>query len=395
MQNKFFKIFSTLLFISALFSFNACGNGDEKQIKESDVSQSNTESETKMITLSDTQKKELKITTLKIESSNSKLKISAPAIVSPAPDNFFVVSAPVDGRIVSLFAHEGEAVKKGQLILEIESSQFGNLIADFLQSKSEENFAKDNLDRIKKLVDKKISSATQFERANADYARAKASANASYSKLKSIGISNSEISKLENGETVSTRLKIYSPLTGFMDQHLIEMGQAVTEYQKMATIINPSKVLVKGYVNPSEGVYVKTDDAVTISVKNDLTKSIDGTISTINPGLDEANKSIVVNILINTKNGWPRTGENVKIDITSSASSNALLIPLSAVVYEGDDAVVFIKHANGNYEKRMISIKEINSNNAIVASGLNAKDEIAISELFTLKALSRFDEFSE
>lgn len=269
------------------------------------------------------------------------------------------------------------------------------MIADFLQSKSEEKYAKDNLSRIKKLVDKKISSASQYDRAAADYTRAQASANASYSKLKSIGISNSELSKLENRKTISTKLKIFSPITGVMDQHLIEMGQAVAEYQKLATIINPTKVLVKGYVSPSEGNYVRVGDPVTVTLKNNLSKSIVGKISTINPGLDENNKSIVVNILISTKNSWPRTGENVKINIISKANSDALIIPLSAVVYQGDNAVVFIKHSDSEYEQRVIQIQEINANNAIVASGLSSKDEIAISELFTLKALSKFDEFSE
>ena len=394
MQSNNFKIVLMLLFIATLF-FVGCDSKDEVQIKKDVVANSEKENKIKLIQLSENQKADLKIKTIKIESITSNLIISAPAIVSPAPNFFFVVSAPVHGRIVSIYAHEGEAVKKGQLILEMESSQFGNLIADFLQSKSEENFAKDNLDRVKILVDKKISSASQFERATADYARAQASANASYSKLKSIGISNSELSKLENGQTISTRIKIYSPLTGVMDQHLIEMGQAVTEYQKLATIINPSKVLVKGYVSPNEGNYVKAGDDVTVSLKNDLTKSIKGKINTINPGLDENNKSIVVNIMINTKNNWPRTGENVKLDISSTASSEALIIPLSAVVYDGDNPIVFVKHSDGNFEQRQIKIKEINANNAIVASGLGVKDEIAISELFTLKALSKFDEFSE
>lgn len=395
MKNIKLNVVATSILLVVFTFFTACEKEEVVENKSTTVETSEKESTVKTIELSNEQKEKVKINTLKIETSSSKLTIQAPAIVSPAPDYFFVVSAPVNGRVVSLFAHEGEAVQKGQLIIEIESSQFGNLIAEFLQSKSEEKYAKENLDRITKLIDKKISSASEYDRASADYIRAQASANASYSKLKSIGISNTEITNLVEGKNISTRLKIYSPITGVIDQHLVEMGQAVNEYQKLATIINPVKVLVKGYVSPSEGNYVKVGDKVTISLKNDLVKSIDGKIATINPGLDENNKSIVVNVLINTKNGWPRTGENVKLNIISSANSDAILIPLSAVVFEENSAVVFVKVADGKYEKRIIVIEEINSNNAIVSSGLKANEEIAISELFTLKALSRFDEFSE
>jgi cobalt-zinc-cadmium efflux system membrane fusion protein len=395
MRNKHLKIINFLSIIALLLVIVSCDSDNKVEKVNSIAEIINDENQVKMVELSDMQLKELKISSVKISNAKTNLVISAPAIVFPAPENFFVVSAPVDGRIVSIFAHEGEAVKKGQLILEIESSQFGNLIADFLQAKSEEKYAKDNLDRIKKLVDKKISSVNEYDRASADFTRAQASANAAYSKLKSIGISNSELYNLENGKSIASRLKIYSPITGVMDQHLIEMGQAVNEYQKMATIINPSKVLVKGYVSPTEGNYVKVGDAVTVSLKDNRESSIEGRIETINPGLDENNKSIVVNIIINTKDNWPRPGENVKLDIISDASLNAIIIPLSAVVYEENSAVVFVKHSQNKYEKRFISINEINSNNAIVASGLDIDDEIATSELFTLKALSRFDEFSE
>ncbi len=395
MQKKYIKIINFLPLLVILVIMNACGSDNEIKVMENKSENSVDANQIKMVELSKKQQDELKIGTVKISAAKTNLVISAPGIVSPAPENFFVVSAPVDGRIVSIFAHEGEAVKKGQVILEIESSQFGNLLADFLQAKSEEKYAKDNLERIKKLINKKISSANEFDRASADYTRAQASANAAYSKLKSIGISATELANLESGKNISTRLKIYSPITGVIDQHLIEMGQAVNEYQKMATIINPTKVLVKGYVSPSESNYIKTGDAVNVSVKNNSSKSIEGKISTINPGLDENNKSLVVNVIVNTKNNWPRPGENVKLEITSDASLNSIIIPLAAVVFEGSNAVVFVKHSDSQYEKRVIKIKKINSDNAIVSSGLNVNEEIATSELFSLKALSKFDEFSE
>lgn len=122
MQNNYFKTIITLLFISAIFFLNGCEKEEIIETTSSEVNKGTIENSVKMVELSASQIEKTNITTMKVESSNSNLIISAPAIVSPAPDYFFVVSAPVDGRIVTLLAHEGEAVKKGQLILEIESS---------------------------------------------------------------------------------------------------------------------------------------------------------------------------------------------------------------------------------------------------------------------------------
>jgi cobalt-zinc-cadmium efflux system membrane fusion protein len=396
MHKKIIVLSKIVFLLFIVLSILTCSN-DEKSIKDenqdtiSNIEQKNSG----IITLTNEQQKQLKIETRKIDKSEVAFSITAPAFVFPAPLNFSVVSAPVQGRIVGISVHEGEWVKKGDLLLEIESLQFGNLIAEYLQARAEENYQKNRLERIESLVEKKISSKSDLEKANADYIRAKASANASYSKLKAVGIKDHEIESLVSSELINPRLKIYSEIAGIMDQHLIDMGQSVNEYDKLATLINPSKVLVKGYVNPTEGSYIKAGDKIKISLKDHPQKSIDGRITSINPALDEVNKSIVVNTIINTKDSWPRPGENVRMEIESVSGNDYLVIPLEAVAYNNDNAIVFVKIADEKFQKRIIEIAEINAGNALVKSGLEYNEEIAISQVFSLKALYRYEEFAE
>ncbi len=173
------------------------------------------------------------------------------------------------------------------------------------------------------------------------------------------------------------------------------MGQSVNEYEKLATVINTKKVLVKGYVDPGDGSFVKSGDKVIISLKNQPNRSIESKIETISPGLDETNKSLVVNFVVMTEENWPRIGENLRVEILTRTKNMGIVVPMGAVVFDGDNAIVFVKLSENKYEKRVVKLKTLNAENAIVENGLSEGEEVATTELFALKALSRFEQFSE
>jgi cobalt-zinc-cadmium efflux system membrane fusion protein len=70
-------------------------------------------------------------------------------------------------------------------------------------------------------------------------------------------------------------------------------------------------------------------------------------------------------------------------------------VPLEAIQYEGQEAVVFVAHDASTYERRPVSLLRVNATTAFVEDGLEAGEAVAITQVFTLKALSRFDLFGE
>jgi membrane fusion protein, heavy metal efflux system len=70
-------------------------------------------------------------------------------------------------------------------------------------------------------------------------------------------------------------------------------------------------------------------------------------------------------------------------------------VPLSSIEYEGDLATIFVQLDPNTYEKKYIKVRRLTGEAAIVESGLNGNETIAISQVFSLKALSKFEEFGE
>lgn len=386
------------LFISSLLTSCSDDNIKSEDIGQLDLPPSITDDNKqieKVVKLSDVQTKELKIETLKIVKEITPHTIAVPGFVFPAPDNISIVSAPLDGRVAKIYAHEGERVRKGELLLELESIEYGNLVAEFLQANADEKYQENKLTRIKSLFEKKISSKSDLDKAEAEYSRANASLRAALSKLKAVGTPDAEINNFANSSVINPRLKIIAPINGTIDQHLIDLGQSVIAYDKMLSIIDLSKVLIRGYVSPEDAPELKEGNKIKVTQKNNPSKFVEGLISTINPALDETNKSIVINSVINTKNNWPKPGENLRVEITAESLDPIISIPLSAVAYDGDESVVFVKVSNNKFEQRAVKISKIYEKWAVVPTGLKENEEIAVNQIFSLKALLRFEDYAE
>ena len=163
----------------------------------------------------------------------------------------------------------------------------------------------------------------------------------------------------------------------------------------MLSLINLDQVLVRGYVSPEDAALVRSGDPVSIGLRDFPERTILTKVSTINPALDEANKSVTVNIITSTRQGWPLPGQNVQLKVMVSPPGPVLTIPLSAVQFEGDRATVFVRKDANAFEKRSIEISRVNEDNVIIRSGLNADEEVAVTQVFSLKALGRFDQYGE
>lgn len=347
-----------------------------------------------MVTLSEKQQSELQVETLMIHSKLVNYSIVAPGVVFPAPMHASLVSTPIDGQVLRIYRFEGDRVSKGEILYEIQSLEFGNLVSEYLQAFAEERFQRNRLNRTKQLVEETISSASELERATSEYERSSAILRAAYSKLRAIGVSENEISQYSNGDNILPLLKIHSPINGIIESGFVELGQSVNALENLSRLLDISKVLIKGYVSPDDAVLISAGDSVTLS-KADRQSILRATVTSMNPGMDEKNRSVIANIMVSTANGWPKPGENLQLEIATSTQKEMISIPAEAITYDGNQPIVFVSRGNGVFEKRPIVVSSIRDKHVFVESALSEGDAIAVTKVFSLKALLRFDILSE
>ncbi len=177
------------------------------------------------------------------------------------------------------------------------------------------------------------------------------------------------------------------------------MGESVTAYQKMLDIIDNAEVLVRGFVSPEDAVFIKPGTKMTISDRSagngNAANLIHATVTTVNPALDQYNKSVVMNSIVKTAQNWPLVGQSVRLTYQAQPTENTISIPLSAVQFEQNNPTVFVQHSDLEYEKRTVQIARMTGAHAILSSGVEPGEKVAITQVFSLKALERFEQFAD
>ncbi|RIJ49750.1 efflux RND transporter periplasmic adaptor subunit [Maribellus luteus] len=349
----------------------------------------------KLIQLSEKEQNELSIQVQKVANNFIDYTVTAPGVVFPAPNHGSIISTPINGRISKMNKFEGAWVKKGEVLFEIQSLEFGTLVSEYLQAFAEERYQTSRLKRIKQLVEETISSASELERATAEYDHASASSRAAYSRLRAVGVSVEEIKSFTDGENIDPVLKIHSPIDGIIEKNFVELGQSVNALENLSRVLDTRDVLIRAYLSPDDARLINTGDSVVVSKREKEETILSATVSSVNPGLDEDTRSVIANILVPARDGWPKPGENVRLSIATSSKKEIIALPVQSLTYDGNNPVVFVKKGNGIYEKRFIGVSEIRDQYVFVDSGLSNGEEVAISNVFSLKALSRFDIIAE
>ena len=389
------------LFLGTLSLLNACDGNTSEIISERAENSDPNQTTELLISLSSEQASELNIQTETAVLAPVSFHITAPGMVYAAPENISIISAPISGRVAKIFAHEGERVKKGDALLELESLDYANLLGEYIENSAEATYLAQQLERDRQLVEQEISAQRTLDRAEADYLRAKTKLSASKARLKALGINDALFAQWENeNKEPSSSLTIYSAIDGIVNEHLIDLGTSVSANQKMLDVIDNSKVLVRGFVSPDDAFLLQKGNTVQIQQRADnpassSSRSIQATVTTINPSLDELNRAIPVNSIISTINGWPIIGQNVRNVYEVTSAEPGIRLPISAVQFEANGAAVFVYLNDLTYQKRDVKLSRITSEFAVVTAGLNVGEKIAVSQVFSLKALEKFGEFAD
>jgi len=385
-----------------VISLSGCGSdGPTPSTEETGAPPSiRTEEVAQTVQLTSSQAEDLNIQTFTVSTDPITFQIEAPGEVFPAPERISVVSAPIDGRVSAIFAHEGERVKAGQPLLELESLEFANLVADYLEATAEITFQQQQVERLEVLTEDKISPLRNLQRAEADLRLAQTRQSAALARLKAVGITESQTKKWDPfASDPDAKLTIYASIDGILNQHLIEMGESVTAYQKLLDIIDNTEVLVRGFVSPEDAVFIQpgTELSITERTSRDGVSShtLNASVTTVNPALDENNRSVVLNSIVRTEHNWPMVGQSVRLTYQAQPEEHTVSIPLSAIQFEGADATVFVQISDLEYEKRTVQIARMTAENAIINSGLEPGDKVATSQVFSLKSLERFEQFAD
>jgi len=178
---------------------------------------------------------------------------------------------------------------------------------------------------------------------------------------------------------------VRSPASGVVTTRNINPGQMVDQTGEtplqMMTIVNSGVVYVDAQIYEKDMVGIKVGEHVSIS--SDALPahfSATGTVDFVSPALDPVTHALSVRAEIQNPLGLLKDGMFVStvVDLgASSPFSSTPVVPLEAVVHDGNDDFVFIVSGKGKYDRRKVTLGEQRGeSNVAITKGLTGKETI-------------------
>jgi len=279
--------------------------------------------------------KKLAIQSARVRKGEIVSTVSAPGNVKAETE--VQISAYVMGKITRLPVKEGDRVRQGQILVQIDPA---NYAAQVKQARASLDLAKASLSqselvykRNKELFDKGLLSQEGFEQVNTDY------------QLNQARATQAEAS-LEQAQDTYAKTTITSPINGIVVQLNVEVGEVVVTGTMnnagsvIMTVADLSQMEVEAQVDESDVRDIKLGQEAVVEVDAIIGKTFKGVVSEVGNAAISTNSSSTsaasVNYTVKTrildKSTDLKSGMSANVEITTANKKDILLIPIQSVV---------------------------------------------------------------
>src|SRR5574340_421557 len=296
------------------------------------------------------------------------------AIGNIEPYTTVAIKALVDGQIVAVHFAEGEEVRQGAVLFEIDQrpfqAQLAQAEANLLKDRAVLGHAAEQEKRYKDLLAQKFISPDAYGQVKANAESAAAQVRADQAAIEGVKLQLSYCT-------------IRAPITGYAGKIMIQRGNLVKANDTNAlVVINQVRPIYASFSVPEQNLdavrkYLADGElAVTAQVPGSIGAPVAGKLTFIDNTTDVSTGTIKLKAEFpNTgKELWP--GQFVNVVLTLTQEKNAIVMPSTAVQNGPDGQYVFVVGADGHAALRDVKIERTESGDAVIVSGVTPGERV-------------------
>ena len=330
-----------------------------------------------------------------------------------------VLSSKVLGRIVSIPVREGDRVKAGQLLVEIDDREMKAQLQKSQAGLKETQYALDEmekairggeaekkaadarlalasstLDRFKGLFERRSVSSQEFDEVQTKNTAAKADADQASERLQALlAKKNQIIARIDqakadtaNAEAFLSHTRILSPIDGIVTTKPADLGQMAAPGTHLLSVEDESHYRLEALVEESRISRIHLGDTVSVSIDALGQKPMAGQVSEIVPALDPASRSTIIKIDLRAPDSSTlfRSGLFGKARFNTGAKQ-VLTVPVQSVLERGQLTFVYVVDPAKIAHMRLIQTGKRYGDRVEILSGLSEGDQVVLEPLPAVK----------
>jgi membrane fusion protein, heavy metal efflux system len=359
-----------------LIGLISCGSNDTKHDVHKETEE-NHNADSSNVSITEAQYKSAGITIGKPEKKQISGTFRANGVLDVPPQQQVSISIPLGGFLKRTELLEGMRVKKGQLLATIENPEYIQMQQDYLEAKSQLEYARSDYERQQQLSKENINAKKTLQQASSSYQSLTARVNGLREKIKSSGIN---LSAVEKGN-IQSFINIYSPIAGFVTKVNANIGKFVNPVDVLFEIVDTEHLHVELTVFEKDVPKLQIGQKLRFTLANENTERT-AKIYLIGREIEE-NRTVRVHCHIDKEDIHLLPGMYLKA-VIESGQNEVNSLPEEAVVDYLGNKYVFVQQDSLKY--MMTPVITGNSDNGFIEVDAPFEKNIVIKGAYDLLA---------
>ena len=320
------------------------------------------------------------------------LEITGPGLLDAI--NKVVITARIQGFLLSVGADKNDHVKQGQVLAQLESADLRNQLvaaqAEAQAAKSAISEAGSERDRASAMLRKAqqdyqrraalaaVNVTSKADLNNAEAALKDAQANFARTSTAIERATAQSAAANANVNVLQARLAdatIRSPIDGIVVSRERNVGDLLTPGAMLMQIIDPASIVVSARFDESNMDALHPGDPATVRFASNPTRGLEGKVLRLTRQVDQETREFTADITLrNLPDAWA-IGQRAKVSVETQSPARVIAVPKNYISREDGRAGVWLER-----EKRAIwmpvSLGQLSGTNIEVTHGLEAGDVV-------------------
>ena len=283
--------------------------------------------------------------------------VNAIGMIAARPGHYAALAPPGPTRVARIFAVAGQRVRRGDPIVEFEHAPFDAAAQSAAATLANAERADA---RAQRLVQAGILPQKDADQAAADLAAAQSAA----------------VTARRAQELATLR----APLAGVVTRMSAVLGESVDAGQTLVEVADPTALDVVFNVSPAEAARIQVRDTVYLRI-GEATGADDvgsAEITSVALAVDSASRAVAIHarLIESSPARALRIGESVAGHIVTGVHANATIVPLEALVPDGEGFRVYVVDSAGIAHARTVRVGARSETRAEITDGLVAGETV-------------------
>jgi membrane fusion protein, multidrug efflux system len=318
-----------------------------------------------------------------VTAAQSQYPVLLKGLGTVIPFNTVVVRSRVDGEITKIAFREGDTVRAGDLLAQIDPRPYQAALDQAMAKKAQDDAtlknAKLDLDRYSTLAKQDFASRQQLDTQVAAVSQGTA-------------LVQADQAAIDNAQTQLSYTSIKAPLTGRVGFRLVDQGNIVNAASQSGIVtiaqVRPISVvftLPENQIDRINKAMARGVVAVAAYTNDGSRKLADGTLTVVSNQVDTTTGVIQLKATFTNEDDalWP--GLSVSVQVRVDTLDNVIVLPQTAIQRGQQGLWAYVVDSAQRARAKPVQLGEADSNNAVVVSGISPGDRVVTAGQYRLQ----------